>query len=71
MGNFQHNFTHGQIYRLARVLSDKKIAGKPVIFDCYVDRPSFDIRRAAVHLMNADGSRGDRYLVQPCYVLPL
>mgnify|MGYP003421266408 CR=1 FL=1 len=60
---------HG-VYRLSHILADKRIAGKPAIFVRYWKR-SFDIQRAVMRLMNADGSEGDEYLVSPCYILPI
>lgn len=61
----------GGLYRVARILEDRRIAGKPVIFLRYVSR-WFDVRRAEVALMNPDGSASDeRWLVGPHFILNL
>lgn len=61
----------GGLYRASRILEDRKIAGKSVIFLRYVSR-SFDIRRAEVALMNSDGSASDqRWLVGPHFIINL
>ena len=55
-----------KMYRIAYNADDAHLRGKLVVFLEYVDRPSFDVRRARVALISDDGGI---YYVKPSLLI--
>ena len=55
-----------KLYRLAYNASRRELRGALVYFLQYVERPSFDIRRAQVRIVGTS----ETYLVSPSLIIP-
>lgn len=64
-------FKAHHVYRISKSCDSADLAGRTVTFVRARPQSSYDVERAIVRVLNADGSAGVEWLVMPQFVLPI